>query len=71
MQDLVEQFTSAFVAGAKELKYGDPKDPETDVSVMIDQVNADRVETWVNEAVAGGATVLCGGKKEEVFICPP
>ena len=37
---------------------------------MIDQANADRVEAWVNEAVAGGATVLCGGKKEEGFYLP-
>jgi len=69
-KNVFDKFANAFAEGAKDLKYGDPKDPETDVSVMIDQPNADRVEAWVNEAVEGGAKVLCGGKKEGGFYLP-
>ncbi|HTB06174.1 MAG TPA: aldehyde dehydrogenase family protein, partial [Bacteroidia bacterium] len=69
-EKVMDKFTSAFVKAVKELKSGDPKDAETDVSVMIDQANADRVEVWVNEAVDKGAKVLCGGKKDGSFYEP-
>ena len=69
-KDIFEKFTTAFKSGVEALKYGDPKDPETEVSIMIDQANADRVEDWVNEAVNNGATLICGGKKEGGFYLP-
>lgn len=69
-KNIFDAFVEAFKNGTQALKYGDPKDPETEVSVMIDQANADRVEAWVNEAVNNGATVLCGGKKEGGFYQP-
>ena len=37
---------------------GDPLDEKTDVGPMIAPAEAARVEAWVAEAVAGGATVL-------------
>ena len=37
---------------------------ETDITAMIDEANAKRVEEWVNEAVEGGAKVLCGALRE-------
>jgi len=69
-KDIFEVFSKDFAEGVQHLKYGDPKNLDTDVSVMIDQANADRVEEWVNEAIANGANVLCGGKKEGAFYLP-
>ncbi|MGP8216711.1 MAG: aldehyde dehydrogenase family protein [Bacteroidia bacterium] len=69
-KDIFDAFTAAFVEKVNELKSGDPKDADTEISVMIDQANADRVETWVDEAVHGGASVLCGGKKDGGFYYP-
>ena len=57
------EFAALFVENTKKLKIGDPLDMETDVSVMIDEENAIRVENWVNEAVESGARVLCGGRR--------
>jgi acyl-CoA reductase-like NAD-dependent aldehyde dehydrogenase len=68
--DLFEKFASEFIQSVETLQFGNPKDPSTDISVMIDQANADRVETWVNEAVKQGAKVLCGGKKKGGFYEP-
>jgi len=45
------------------LRCGDPLDPATDVGTLIDEAAAIRVETWVKEAVAAGATLLCGGTR--------
>lgn len=65
-----EKFASAFCEGVQKLKAGNPEDAATDISVMIDEENAKRVEAWVNEAVAAGAKVLCGGKREGCFYPP-
>jgi acyl-CoA reductase-like NAD-dependent aldehyde dehydrogenase len=67
---IFDAFASAFVAKTKSLKFGDPLKPDTDVSVMIDEENARRVEEWIAEAVKAGATVLCGGKRNDRFVEP-
>jgi glyceraldehyde-3-phosphate dehydrogenase (NADP+) len=69
-EQVFEKFTADFVGKVKTLKYGDPKDTPTEVSVMIDKPNADRVEAWVKEAVSGGAKVLCGGNKKDGYYEP-
>jgi acyl-CoA reductase-like NAD-dependent aldehyde dehydrogenase len=38
-------------------------DEKTELSVMIDEEAARRAEGWINEAVAGGARLLCGGTR--------
>jgi acyl-CoA reductase-like NAD-dependent aldehyde dehydrogenase len=39
-------------------------DEATEISNMIDEQAARRAEEWVNEAVAAGARLLCGGRRE-------
>jgi acyl-CoA reductase-like NAD-dependent aldehyde dehydrogenase len=62
-QSIFDIFKKRFVEKVKALKSGDPLDPGTDVSVMIDEENAIRVENWVKEAVSSGAEILCGGHR--------
>ena len=69
-KDIFEKFVSEFVMGVKTLSYGNPSDSSTDISVMIDSANADRVEAWVNEAVKQGAKILCGGNKKGSYYEP-
>jgi acyl-CoA reductase-like NAD-dependent aldehyde dehydrogenase len=54
----------------RALKWGDPFDPATDVGPLIDAAAADRIQSWVEEAVASGARMLCGGKREGRLIEP-
>jgi acyl-CoA reductase-like NAD-dependent aldehyde dehydrogenase len=61
---VAEEFTEKFVAHAKALRAGDPLDEATEISNMIDEQAARRAEEWVNEAVAAGARLLCGGRRE-------
>jgi glyceraldehyde-3-phosphate dehydrogenase (NADP+) len=63
-------FTEKFINAVKELKTGDPLDPETEISAMIDNENAARVEQWVKEADEGGAKILTGGVREGSFYSP-
>lgn len=51
------------VAAARSLKAGDPLDEATFLGPLISEEDARRVESWVNEAVAGGARLLCGGRR--------
>jgi len=48
---------------AKALVVGDPLDKDTEVGPLILPREVDRIEKWVNEAVADGAEVLCGGSR--------
>jgi len=66
-ESVYEEFSTKFVAGAKALKRGAPEEDETEISAMIDENNAKRVEGWVNEAVEEGAKLLCGGQREGSF----
>ena len=63
-------FLDRFVAATRALKVGDPLDPTVDVGPMIDPKEAERIEGWVREAVAGGARVAIGGKREGAVYWP-
>ena len=71
VQDKVfSEFSEKFVNAVKKLKAGDPLDPNTEISAMIDEANAIRIEQWVNEALRDGAKILTGGKREGAFYPP-
>jgi acyl-CoA reductase-like NAD-dependent aldehyde dehydrogenase len=61
-EDVADAFTERLVANVGELRVGDPLDPETDVGPLISPEDRDRVKSWIEEAVAGGADLLAGGE---------
>jgi acyl-CoA reductase-like NAD-dependent aldehyde dehydrogenase len=63
-----EKFTASLLEGVKKLKTGDPLDDTTDVGPMISEEAARRVESWIEEAVAGGAEILAGGKRHGSMV---
>lgn len=65
-----EKFAADFIEETKKLKFGNPLDSSTDVSSMIDEENAIRVEQWLKEAQEQGAKILFGGKREHNFMEP-
>lgn len=69
-ESLFDEFVKRYRLLVEKLKYADPLDSSCDVSVMIDQKNADRVEEWVQQAIDGGAMLISGGKKEGSFYHP-
>jgi len=69
-QSVFRQFSELFSEGVARLKHGNPELPETEISVMIDQENAIRVEKWISEAVEDGAHLVCGGKRQGKYIEP-
>jgi acyl-CoA reductase-like NAD-dependent aldehyde dehydrogenase len=69
-QSIFGTFKKCFIEKVKALKLDIPSDPATDVSVMIDEENAIRVEEWINEAVSLGAEILCGGRRNGGMVEP-
>ncbi|MFO1326747.1 MAG: aldehyde dehydrogenase family protein [Rubrivivax sp.] len=54
----------------RALPFGDPMDPKTVVGPLISQAEAERVERWVDEAVARGAERLAGGARVGAVVPP-
>lgn len=64
------KFVELFMAGVGKLKLGDPLDESCDVGPMICESDAIRAYDWVQEAVRGGARLLCGGKRKGSMLEP-
>ncbi len=60
---IADLFTTKLLMQVARLKAGDPTDEATVIGPLIDQAAAQRVESWIGEAVAEGARVLLGGKR--------
>jgi acyl-CoA reductase-like NAD-dependent aldehyde dehydrogenase len=69
-EDVYEEFRNAFVPLVDALVVGDPADEETDVGPLIASSERVRVLEWIEEARAGGATILTGGTVENDLIRP-
>jgi aldehyde dehydrogenase (NAD+) len=69
-RDVAAALTERVVEAVRKLVTGDPADDATDVGPLIDEPAARRVESWVDEAVAAGATVRTGGTREGAAYAP-
>ena len=67
-EDVYQAFRDKVVAVASGLKAGHSLDGDVDVCQMIRPAEADRVKTWIDEAVGAGAVVLCGGEQHGAVI---
>ncbi|HVS17042.1 MAG TPA: aldehyde dehydrogenase family protein [Planctomycetota bacterium] len=67
---LFERFLAAFVARTRDLAVGDPLDPATVVGPLIEPLHVERVKSWIDEAVAAGARLHCGGTVEGQILHP-
>jgi len=63
-EGIADEFTRRFLERTSKLVLGDPHDEKTDLGPMLDEAAAGKAAEWVDEAVRGGARVLCGGRRE-------
>src|ERR1700687_4474409 len=61
--DIYDAFAAKFVQRMNALTVGDPTDPATDVGPLATEQGRADVEELVDQAVADGAVILCGGKR--------
>ncbi len=69
-KNIFNEFSEKFIEKAEKLKIGNPLHSDTEISAMIDEQNAKRVQNWVDEALEEGAKLLCGGKRKGTFYQP-
>jgi acyl-CoA reductase-like NAD-dependent aldehyde dehydrogenase len=69
-QSVYGRFTDLFLAGISKLQVGDPLEETTDVGPLIRESDAQRAVDWIQEAVRGGARILCGGNRRGSIVEP-
>jgi acyl-CoA reductase-like NAD-dependent aldehyde dehydrogenase len=69
-RSIFDAFVQHAVQHTGTLVMGDPANEATDVGPVIRATDAERIESWIDEARAAGATVLAGGSREGNLIEP-
>jgi acyl-CoA reductase-like NAD-dependent aldehyde dehydrogenase len=64
------EFVERFAALAARLKRGHPLTEDTDISSLIEDKEAERVEAWVEEAISAGASKVMGGYRDGARLAP-
>ena len=67
---LYDEMVARIVSDVESLVTGDPRDPATEVGPLVDVGAAQRVEAWIDQAVAAGAKLLTGGVREGAAVSP-
>jgi acyl-CoA reductase-like NAD-dependent aldehyde dehydrogenase len=60
-EDIAESFVARVVALSKQVKFGDPLDPDTQVGAIVTPEHNAKIDAYVQAAVAEGATLELGG----------
>ncbi|MGW4546448.1 NADP-dependent succinic semialdehyde dehydrogenase [Streptomyces violaceorubidus] len=63
--DVYDAFAERFTEGMKALRVGDPMEEETEVGPLSSEQGLNDLVELVDDAVRGGASVLCGGERPD------
>src|SRR5919112_5967680 len=66
--DIYDALRDRLCERTSKLVAGDPKERDTFIGPMISEREAERLDNWIQEAVEGGATLLCGGRMERAML---
>ena len=69
-ESVKERFTELVVAKTLAWRFGDPMDERNDMGTVIDEAAARHFERVVDEAVAQGARVLAGHRRDGALYAP-
>ena len=62
-EDIFDDIADALKNEAEKLNVGDPANKNTEVGPLINHREIERVATWVEEAITGGAIKITGGER--------
>ena len=63
-ESIYDDFKERYTDKVANLIHGDPLREDTFIGPMISVSEATRLDNWIQEAVAAGADLLCGGKRD-------
>jgi acyl-CoA reductase-like NAD-dependent aldehyde dehydrogenase len=69
-EHIADEFSDRFLESTSKLKIGHPIEEGTDISSLISEQEAKRVESWITRARAGGGRVLVGGGRHGATVEP-
>ena len=69
-KSIFQTFLWKFVEVAGKLISGNPANETTEIGPLIRVGEAERIEAWIKEAVAGGARLIAGGERQGSMIAP-
>ncbi|MER5787653.1 aldehyde dehydrogenase [Streptomyces sp. NPDC001980] len=64
-ESVAEEFTRRFVERARALRQGDPRDEDTDIGPNIHPRQLEKIDGFVQRAIAGGARAVMGGHRQD------
>ncbi len=67
-EKVYEPFRDRLVAKTRTLIAGNPHDEQTFIGPMIDEKEAMRLDAWIQEAIARGGRLLCGGRRDGAML---
>ena len=62
------ELQARLVAATRDLKMGDPKDEDTFIGPVISEGDGERLQRWIESAVAAGGRLLCGGGRDGAMV---
>ncbi|MET0236854.1 MAG: aldehyde dehydrogenase family protein [Kibdelosporangium sp.] len=69
-RSVADEFVPKLVDAVRDLRTGDPHDPDVEVGPVVDEAAADRIGEWIAEATSRGAKLLAGGGREGTNVEP-
>ena len=66
--DIYEALRDRMVTATQALIAGNPRNEDTFIGPMISEGEAQRLHGWVQDAVAAGGTLLCGGQRDGAML---
>ncbi len=69
-ESVADVFIAGLQAETSKLRIAHPYEESTDISSLIDETAAIRVESWIREAIDAGAGLICGGTRRRATIEP-
>jgi acyl-CoA reductase-like NAD-dependent aldehyde dehydrogenase len=67
-EEVLDEAREKLVAATRGLRSGDPKDADVTIGPMISEKEAARLDGWIRDAVAAGASLLCGGGRRGAML---
>lgn len=65
-----DEFLSRMIPAVRSLKMGNPLEEGTELGPMITETEAARAAGWIEESLASGARLECGGEVQGSFLTP-
>lgn len=67
---IYERFRETMTAAADAVPAGDPRNERTVCGPLVDAGNAERVASWIGQAIAAGGRLLAGGERNGNVVTP-